>query len=113
MSAPLGAQRVNTRLHKIRLRLDKLQKRLEQEASSSIATKIDEERHRLMDRWPVSGAQIAAIERAKARHALAVTATARRLAQAHRSRRAGAGNDAASSKSSSTGLGTTSGRASI
>ena len=90
---------MHMRLHKITSRLDKLQKRLMKDAATSIATQIAQERKRLMDQWPLSGAQIAAIERAKVRHTLAVSGFAKRLARARGSRRAGGRKEDASSRS--------------
>jgi len=91
MTAPLGGYRMHARLHKIRSRLDRLQKQLEKDASQSIAAKIAQERSRLMHQWPLSGSQVVALETAKERHALAVAGAAHRLAHARRSRRAKVG----------------------
>jgi hypothetical protein len=83
-TAPLGGQRMHTRLHKITARLDELQKKLEARASKSIAKSIAQERAALLKNWPVSAQQEAALLRAKERHALAVSGRARRLAQTRR-----------------------------
>lgn len=83
-TAPLGGQRMHTRLLKITARLDKLQKNLESRASKTIAESIAQERAALLKNWPVSAQQEAALLRAKERHALAVSGRARRLAQTHR-----------------------------
>jgi hypothetical protein len=77
MTSPLGGRRVAARLHKITDRLERLQRKLEHKASRVIARKISEERARLLRRWPLSGAQQAALVRAKEHHALAGKSEAR------------------------------------
>ena len=81
---PMGGQRMQTRLHKITKSLDALQRKLQKKAAETIESSIAHERARLMHRWPMSSEQVAALLRAKQRHALAVSGQARRLAATRR-----------------------------